>query len=466
MEKNNKTIKLITLIALSGLLVSVCLLVFQGNFNVLRLDDFDYGMYLHNLNGSNINFSSVIKHNLDNVIWMRETWQGTYFALFLMKLSPLYFSSNLGGLSVFLIVISIILANYCYGKVAIKVFGFNKNSVLLLSTLLSLFQINCLPSPQEGLYWWMGGALYLFSYLYIAIILYCLVTIDKYKMLKLLIVTFFVFATEGSGWPCATLLVVILFFLTLYKFSVNDSYKYLYLYTFIIAGLFLFYAFSAPGNFVRKSIEVGASMPLALAESFIYSIVHLFVYFNSATLVILLIFAYFLIKQCDLEKIKYLGKKRCLFAYWCCYSSMFAPAIYGENYVAAPRYLNILFMMHIIFCLLIVVFIVVNFNISFSFSNKTLVIFILGFMYISGFFNYNYADPASFTVILDTINGTNSSFKHVMDSNFAILESDDKDVTITIPIKRPRLFVYEGLNYEWVKDDIMEYYGKDSVSFK
>lgn len=447
------------------LILSIAILVYQGSFNTLRVDDFEYGKYTYNAWKNTHNILEVLKLNFDDVLLMRQKWQGTYFALFIMKLCPQFFNYDLHWLTTLIILIIIIISNFLIIKSLEKLFSLEKSISTSLILLISLFQINCMPSVAEGIYWWVGGSLYLFSYLYFSIIIYCITTLDKHKILKSLIIMFFLFAIEGSSWPGATLMVTTLFFITIIGFIKKDKNKYLYLFFLIFACFWLIFAFTAPGNFVRKEAEGGASMPVALIESFIYSIVHLFVYFNTSTLCICLLFAYGIIKSNKKDKLILFKNKYMLLAYWCTYSAAFAPAIYGENYVAAPRYLNLLYLFHLVLCLLLTAFIVLNLNIKINHQHTESKLALLAFLFFAGFFNNNYADPASITVLLDTINQTNTQYKEVNEYNRKQLESDDKTVTLISQHKSPRLFMQNNYQEEWVYNEMLNYYNKTEITF-
>lgn len=109
--------------------------------------------------------SAVFKAAFDSTVSYYNTWQGTYFASFLMYLLPSVLPLSLYGwtpaIMLFALIASTLFAGYA---LTVRQFRISRADWLLISLTALLFQIQILPSIKEGIFWLSSASLYLLSY--------------------------------------------------------------------------------------------------------------------------------------------------------------------------------------------------------------------------------------------------------------------------------------------------------------
>ena len=146
---------------------------------------------------------------------------------------------------------------------------------------------------------------------------------------------------------------------------------------------------------------------------------------------------------------------------------MFTPTIYGENHVAAGRYLNILFLFHLPVLLAITTYMIVlggkflSIHVNGNATILTLSILFIGIF--GGCFTNNYEDFSTLTVLLDLRNGSAEKYKAETEERTALMLSDLPRVSIHPRTVYPRLFVKEDISADWVNEIMSEYYGKEII---
>ena len=436
----NKWLNLSLLILVIVTVTSALILINLGRFTTLTLDDFDYGMDLYHLiDGGNYSFIDVIRVALNKVVSMRDQWQGTYFGIFVMALNPLLFDSNLGWLLPATAISVILLGNVCLYSWIGKRLNIDRRVIWILILSTTLININSMPSTNEGMYWWISVSFYTASYLLVMSYFVLWMNLPKHRFLYSVAMLIVGFMLEGY---CTHLL----FLLACFAF-----------------------ALSAPGNFVREAQVAGVPAWLAVLESPFYALMHLLVYLSPATLLICGIVGYFL----NMNRSVWSQHEKTIRSFWylvsviLIYSAMFAPTIYGENHVAAGRYLNMLYLMHLPICLLITWFIVARYGRNFHLHidvklTAPVVIGAFAFLF-SGLFNGHYEDFATLTALLDLRNGYAYQYQAETQQRNAILESEQSVVTIQKRTVYPRLFMVDDGTTDWVNEDMCEFYGKQEI---
>lgn len=454
-------------------LLSSLILINLGRYSALALDDYDYGMDLYHLiQTSSYSWVDVLKTALNKVIAMRSQWQGTYFGIFVMALNPLVFNSNLGWVIPFVSILSIFLGNVCLFCWIGRKLKLDWKISWIAIFAVTLVNINTLPSMNEGMYWWISVSFYTLSY-FLAMGYFVLwMDLPKHRIIYSGLMLVVGFMLEGNCWPVCTLMIA---FTVLYCFELflhrrlTKKDRWLYALHFLfLAGCFVF-ALSAPGNFVRESQVAGVPAWLAVIESPFYAIMHLLVYLTPATVVVCCTAGYLLHKHRELWKMvkPQSGSFWFLLAVILIYSAMFAPTIYGENHVAAGRYLNMLYLLHLPICLLITWFFVARYGskIHIRFDRSFIGVGVVcGFVLLfSGLFNGHYEDFSSLTALLDLRNGYAIQYQAETKAREAILLSDEKVVTIPKRTVYPRLFMVDDGTTDWVNEDMCEFYGKQEI---
>lgn len=486
----------LSILIFCAFLVSLVPIVAISFYAVPAFDDFNHSMDVYQTIQNGGGLMTILAVALDRVKLMYMTWQGTYVAIFLSALQPGVFGQGFYFITPLFLIGTLILANFYACKwLFSKVFqNTNKYGWLIIATVISFLQVQTLPSAQEGFFWWCGGIMHTFTYsLFVVQIAYFLkcyfskkISIHNYVLFFLL--SFLVGGGAHEIALAAFTTIVGTLFLS-YVHQRNNKIK-TELSKIVFAGfalisvtVFLLINIAAPGNALRAS-EFGVKVPalLAIVESFVYSSVHVVEYTSLATVLVALLVFYFVFPSLKQIKFKPLNPWLVLFVTFCIYSSIFTPAIYGENYVASPRYLNVLYFSF--YWLMITNLIysamyyrdhnAVNkfYDLLHSFSLKKVIVLAITILFFMGssVLQFSYVDATSSSALIDILLGNARAVKVVNDERYELLlDETQKDVALPNYEKIVRVFFYDEFDEEAHsgKNSIYEkYFNKDSIVAK
>lgn len=228
-------------------------------------DDYNYGASSHLVFLSTGSVWLSIKAAWSTAVSFWYSWQGTWFDCFVFGLHPEVFSD-----SAYVIVPYIFLALHIIGfltfahhflKVRWQMTGLYW---LQIGLLFLIFELQLMPSPKNGIFWWVGCVHYIMP-LFMALI--GIVFGDRFLLNHKawdLVVLFIISALMGGAtYPAALLLPIGVFLLWLAEFVIGGKRN--------LADLFLLFPFAAlmvgliisviaPGNAVRAAsdLEYGA----------------------------------------------------------------------------------------------------------------------------------------------------------------------------------------------------------------
>ena len=94
-----------------------------------------------------------------------RSWQGSFSAVFLMALTPAVFGDGFYALTPVLMLLSLLGGTFCLVTALLRrVFRLPRYAALCTAALLSLFTLQLMPAPEQGLYWYNGALYYTFYY--------------------------------------------------------------------------------------------------------------------------------------------------------------------------------------------------------------------------------------------------------------------------------------------------------------
>lgn len=464
-KKMNDTNKLssILLIILGLSIIPIVLIAF---YSFPAFDDFNHSVETFKVIKNGGSFLELLKAAIDWTKNVYISWQGTYTAIFLSAFQPGVFGVEYYFLAPIILIGSLVFANYYSSNVVFKTFlKNNSSSWIIIATIVSFLQIQTLPSAQEGFFWWAGGIMhtFFFSLLLVQVALTMkLLSNEKKSIIRAILLVIIVILSGGGSYETAlasfTIFLTILFFCLMYDRK-NKGNIYLLIFNSLIALIFLLINVLAPGNAVRATQSgVHVSAVVAILESFIYAGVHVFEYVSLGTITLTLIIFYYIypiIKKNNLKKINPLLFGSISF---CTYATFFTPTIYGENYVASLRYLNVLyFAFYWLLISNIIVFlnyyktslIIERFyNIIFDVLDGKVIkqSLIIIFLLCSSILNFSYLDATSSSATVDLILGNAQNFKSVNEMRMELLLNEDlKRVEIPQYKNNVRIFYIDYL---------------------
>ena len=488
--------KILALATTMVLIISLIPIVVISKYNVPYYDDYNHGYLIYQAINNGNSIIECIRTAINYTIYIYNNWQGSYFSIFLSSFHPGVFGEQFYGIgSLILFSIHIFTALYTSNILFKKIIKLDKYVWIIIGSLIAFYQIQYLPSVQEGFFWWSGGVMHTLGFdICMLILSTLLLNYFKYSisLIRVLALCILCIMCEGSGYEVALFLPVgifgfAFFYILFCKYNSQIMNKKLLvesgLYA-IISLVFLVINIVAPGNEIRALASgIHVSPILAIMESFIYSFVHIFEYVSIRTLFICIIVIYFAYPF--IKKINYKFVHPLFFTVimWCMFSTIFTPAIYGENYVAAPRYLNVIYFFFYYFIIIISLYIIWYYknniyvvqiyqsvNSMIKSVNKYILALIVVFFMGAGVLQFSYADSTSSSAFLDYMLGNAQKYQVVNNERFELLRDESlEDVELPLYDATIRVFPNDLLTND-SSNDINEtyarYYQKNSVTLE
>lgn len=278
-----------------------------GRYDRIAIDDYAYGEYAHFAWVNTHSIIEVLKAACHKVYEIYYSWQGTWFSVFLFGLHPAVFHFDAYAIVPYLMTgIIIITMSFFLFEVLVKHFGMTNKQYLICDLLLLFLYMQFEPYTYCAIYWWVGSVHYIIP-LAVCFIAFTLTS----RFLRMGHSTQFIgicicaIIVSGTNYLAAFFLPLGAFLLILsYLFSnykredrkVTFTWKriYLFLIPLFLEFIGMLISVLAPGNFVRKNVDlsVGAYFA-ALGKSIMKGTASVFEYLVSKpiTSVVLLILA-------------------------------------------------------------------------------------------------------------------------------------------------------------------------------
>ena len=155
--------KILCTVLLAVLLLSLVPLLALSFYSYPAVDDFSYGLYTHHAWVETGSLIRVLKYAVGEVKDTYQNWQGTYAAVGLFSLHPGIFGEQWYFLTAFFILGALIAGSAALCRVLVyDLLGGDRYDWGIVTSMLLLLSIQCMPSLSQGIYWFNGGSFYLF----------------------------------------------------------------------------------------------------------------------------------------------------------------------------------------------------------------------------------------------------------------------------------------------------------------
>lgn len=307
------------------------------------MDDFDYGSTTYHVWLETHSIIQVLKTDFQLVKNTWLNWQGSYSGVFVMGLMPAIFGEQYYPITTVLNIFMLLIGNavFCstFSRYILKK---DKWYGWLLTVLLTTLELNFMPDPVQGIYWFNGGLYYTGFYglfmIYCSYLVKSLFTDGKHNLVVPVILLFLIM---GSNLSIILTTVLITLTLTSCSFAKKKSEKE-FLILLVITVLTFVLNVGAPGYRIRQSeTPSGMGVFMTIAESIFYTLTVLEEYTSLYNLIafsiIFLILVYakktFLlhVRKPVLTTVLLLG----------IYAAQFAPGYYSTGTAGPGRLLNI-----------------------------------------------------------------------------------------------------------------------------
>ncbi len=244
------------------LLASLLPLLLLGRYNVMCIDDYDYGRRVHDVFLATGSFGASVQEAWrQNMDFYRE-WQGTYVSCFLMAMCPMNFRYDIAWVVPVLMIGMLGSSTFVLGRhILVRWLECGKQGASLCMILLIFMFFQVIEAPFEGIYWYNGST----HYVLMQSVWFFVLTLasesvraeNKGKAALCCAAAALLSVIVGGGNLVTGLQAeVLLAFLVGYTFCKNrNKIAYVIIPFFMGTAGFLFNIL-APGNAVRSSVDL------------------------------------------------------------------------------------------------------------------------------------------------------------------------------------------------------------------
>lgn len=149
------------LLAAGLLLLSLLPLLLLGRYNVMCIDDYDYGRRVHDTWQETGSFAASVQTAWQQNMEFYQEWQGTYASCFLMAVCPMNFDYGSAWVVPVLMIGMFAVSAFVLGRhILIRWLGCEKEGAALSMLLLLFVFYQVMEAPFEGIYWYNGATHY------------------------------------------------------------------------------------------------------------------------------------------------------------------------------------------------------------------------------------------------------------------------------------------------------------------
>ena len=334
--------------------LSLVPLLALGRYNVMCIDDYDYGRQIHDTWMATGSFLKSVQTAWRQNMEFYRDWQGTYISCFLMGLCPMNFKYDIAWVVPIIMISMFAVSTFVLGRhILYRWLGLDRagGSFVMFMLLFMFYQV--LEAPFEGIYWYNGSTHYILMesvwFFVLTIISAGLWTQKKSKEVMCCIAAA-VFAVIVGGGNLITALQaeIVMVFLVVYAVMTNRRKIVVAVVPFITGSIGFLFNVLAPGNARRDALDtdVGYSAVMSVLLSFYHTMV--FIIRWTPVFVILV----WLLVLPVLWKLAKRSDKTFRHPVWvtlgvlCVLAAMFTPTLYAVGMVGLSRVDNIIQMVY------------------------------------------------------------------------------------------------------------------------
>lgn len=149
------------ILAAGLLLLSFVPLLWLGKYNVMCIDDYDYGRRVHDVFLATGSFAASVQEAWRQNMDFYQDWQGTYISCFLMGMCPMNFNYHIAWVVPILTIGMFATSSFVLGRhILVRWLGCEKEGASLCMLLLLFVFYQAMEAPFEGIYWYNGSTHY------------------------------------------------------------------------------------------------------------------------------------------------------------------------------------------------------------------------------------------------------------------------------------------------------------------
>lgn len=143
------------------LLLSLIPLLWLGKYNVMCIDDYDYGRRVHDVYLATGSFGASLQEAWRQNMDFYRDWQGTYVSCFLMAMCPMNFRYEIAWVVPILMIGMFAASSFVLGRhILVRWLGCERRGASLCMLLVVFLFYQVIEAPFEGIYWYNGAVHY------------------------------------------------------------------------------------------------------------------------------------------------------------------------------------------------------------------------------------------------------------------------------------------------------------------
>lgn len=329
-------------------------LLVLGRYNVMCIDDYDYGRQVYETWMSTGSFTQSIQTAAEQTKEFFMDWQGTYVSCFLMAVCPMNFRYDIAYVVPIIMIGMFASGTFFFGRqILTRWLGSDKQRASFIMLLLLFLFYQVMEAPFEGIYWYNGSTHYILMEALLFMILTA-VSGSIWTEKKKLAVFWCILACIGGvivgGGNLVTGLQaeILLVFLVVYTWIMKKDRKIFALLpcVFFTAGFLC--NILAPGNLQRSTVDTdtGYSPITAIVLSFYYAVVFMIEWTSLLTVLVWLALIPVLWQVAVRSNKQFDHPVWVTIGAFCILAAMFTPTLFAIGMVGLSRVDNIIQMVY------------------------------------------------------------------------------------------------------------------------
>lgn len=464
------------------LVLSLIPLLVLGRYNVMCIDDYNYGARVHDTWAATGSLMQSAQTAWQQSMDLYQTWQGTFVSCFLMGMCPMNFRYETAWLVPVLMIGMFSVSTFVLGRhILYRWLGAEKagGSFVMLVLLFMYYQV--IEAPFEGIYWYNGAVHYVLmqSFWFLALTAVSAgLWIDKRSREAAYCVIAAVLAVIVGGGNLVTALQaeIMMVLLVGYAAATNSRKLMAAVVPFVTGSIAFLINILAPGNAQRGSSYNGAgySAVASVLLSFYHALAFVIRWTPAFVILIWLALLPVLWKIVKRSQQTFRHPVWVTIGAFCVLSAMFTPTLYASGNVGLSRVDNIIQMVYYLCLFMVTAYWLGYFarreSILGMFLEKAgqrmTVIFLLAAL-VTWAFTADKNTYTSISALRSLVKGDAETFYAEAMERYALYEDETVlDVVVEPFSAKPALFDFEDLSEDagyWLNDAVTGYYHKNSV---
>jgi len=343
------------------LILSLIPLLWLGRYNVMCIDDYDYGRRVHDVWQATGSLGASVEEAWRQSMDFYQEWQGTYVSCFLMGMCPMNFNYGIAWVVPILMIGMFASSSFVLGRhILIRWLGCEKQGASLAMLLLLFVFYQVMEAPFEGIYWYNGSTHYVLMqslWFFLLTLVSGTVWTERKGRAALCCVTASVLAVIVGGGNLVTGLQaeILMAFLVLYAFWQKKERIAYVIIPFLTGSAGFLVNILAPGNGRRGSMDMdeGYSAVKAIALSFYHTVVFAIRWTPVLVIILWLALLPLLWKLAKASERDFSHPVFVTAGAYCVVSAMFTPTLFAVGMTGLSRVDNIIQMTYYLLALLV-----------------------------------------------------------------------------------------------------------------